>query len=317
MEKYEGANIHKIYKDITETIGNTPLVRLNHITKGINAEVIVKIESFNPLGSVKDRVGYAMIEEAEKKGLLKKNSVIVEATSGNTGIALAFVSAVHGYKIKLVMPENMTVERRKLLKALGAEFVLTSGSLGMNGAVLKAEEIVAENPDHYFMPKQFQNVANPQIHYTTTANEIWKDTEGKVDVLVAGVGTGGTLTGISKFIKERKPTFKAIAVEPAESPMLSAGKTGSHSIEGIGAGFIPDVLDTNLVDEIITVKTEDATAIARKLARYEGILAGISSGAATYAALEVAARSEMNKKMIVVILPDTGERYLTTSLFDF
>lgn len=309
--------MQKIYKDITATIGNTPMVYLNNINKGLNAKIVVKIESFNPMGSIKDRIGYAMLEEAEKQGLLNKDTVIIEATSGNTGIALAFVAAAREYKIKLVMPETMSLERRKLLKALGAELILTTGSLGMKGAVDKAEEIVAQNPKHYFMPKQFQNPVNSAIHYKTTAEEIWEATEGEVDILISTIGTGGTFTGISKFIKEKKSTFKAIAVEPAESPLISGGNAGSHGIQGIGAGFIPEVLDQSLIDEVITVNTEDAIITARKLAKYEGIFSGISSGAAVHVALEVALRSDMDKKMIVVILPDTGERYLTTDLFNF
>jgi cysteine synthase A len=286
------------------------------MTKGLHADVVVKVESFNPMGSVKDRIGLAMIEEAEREGKIKEGTTIVEPTSGNTGIALAGICAARGYKLILVMPETMTIERRKLLKALGAELVLTPGAEGMRGAVSKAEHMAAEDPALYFIPQQFQNPANPEVHRRTTAEEIWKDTEGKADVIVAGVGTGGTITGIASVLKKRKPTFKAIAVEPAESPVLSGGSPGPHRIQGIGAGFIPDVLQLDMVDEIIRVTGDNAAATARRLAKEEGILAGISSGAATYAALQVASREEMSGKMIVVILPDTGERYLSTDLFD-
>jgi len=268
------------------------------------------------LGSVKDRIGLAMIEEAEREGMIKAGTTIVEPTSGNTGIALAGVCAARGYKLILVMPETMTIERRKLLKALGADLVLTPGTEGMRGAISKAEQMAAEDPTLYFIPQQFRNPANPEIHRRTTAEEIWKDTDGKVDVIVAGVGTGGTITGIASVLKKRKPTFKAIAVEPAESPVLSGGSPGPHRIQGIGAGFIPEVLRLDLVDEIIKVTGDNAAATARRLAKEEGILAGISSGAATYAALQIASRAEMSGKMIVVILPDTGERYLSTDLFD-
>jgi cysteine synthase len=306
----------RIYSDITWTIGNTPLVRLNHITKGLHADVIVKVESFNPMGSVKDRIGLSMVEKAEREGKIKKGTTIIEATSGNTGIALAGVCAARGYKLILVMPETMTIERRKLLKALGAELVLTPGREAMRGAVSKAEQMAAEDPTLYFIPQQFQNPANPEVHSRTTAEEIWKDTDGRVDVIVAGVGTGGTITGIAGVLKQRKPAFKAIAVEPAESPVLSGGSPGPHRIQGIGAGFIPDVLRLDLVDEIIQVTGDNAIATARRLAKEEGILAGISSGAATYAALQLASREEMSGKMIVVIFPDTGERYLSTDLFE-
>ncbi len=306
----------RIYSDITWTIGNTPLVRLNHMTEDLYADVIVKLESFNPLGSVKDRIGLAMIEGAEREGKIKNGTIIIEPTSGNTGIALASVCAARGYKLMLVMPETMTIERRKLLKALGAELVLTPGSEGMKGAVRRAEQMAAEDPMLYFIPQQFRNPENPEIHSRTTAEEIWKDTDGKVDAIVAGVGTGGTITGVASIIKKRKPTFKVVAVEPAESPVLSGGKPGPHRIQGIGAGFIPDVLRLDLVDEIIKVDGDDAAVTAKRLAREEGILAGISSGAATYAALQVASRGKMIGKMIVVILPDTGERYLSTDLFD-
>lgn len=306
----------RIYSNITWTIGNTPLVRLNRMTKGLHADVLVKVESFNPMGSVKDRIGLAMIEAAEREGKIKEGTTIVEPTSGNTGIALAGVCAARGYKLILVMPETMTIERRKLLKALGAELVLTPGTEGMRGAVNKAEQMAADDPTLYFIPQQFRNPANPEVHRRTTAEEVWKDTDGKADVIVAGVGTGGTITGVAGVLKERKPTFKAIAVEPAESPVLSGGSPGPHRIQGIGAGFIPDVLQLDLVDEIIKVTGDNAAATARRLAKEEGILAGISSGAATYAALQVASREEMKGKMIVVILPDTGERYLSTDLFD-
>lgn len=306
----------RIYSNITWTIGNTPLVRLNRMTKGLHADVIAKVESFNPMGSVKDRIGLAMIEEAEREGKIKEGTTIVEPTSGNTGIALAGICAARGYKLILVMPETMTIERRKLLKALGAELVLTPGTEGMRGAVNKAEQMAAEDPTLYYIPQQFRNPANPEVHRRTTAEEIWKDSDGKADVIVAGVGTGGTITGVSSVLKKRKHTFKAIAVEPAESPVLSGGSPGPHRIQGIGAGFVPDVLRLELVDEIIKVTGDNAAATARRLAREEGILAGISSGAAMYAALQVASREEMSGKMIIVILPDTGERYLSTDLFD-
>jgi len=306
----------RIYSDITWTIGNTPLVRLNRITKGLHADVLVKVESFNPMGSVKDRIGLAMIEEAERAGRIKPGTTIVEPTSGNTGIALAGICAARGYKLILIMPETMTTERRKLLKALGAELILTPGSEGMKGAVNKAEQMASEDPSLYYLPQQFQNPANPAVHIRTTAEEIWKDTDGKVDAIVAGVGTGGTITGIASVLKKRNPAFRAFAVEPAESPVLSGGKPGPHRIQGIGAGFVPDVLKLDLIDEIIKVTGDDAIATARRLAKEEGILAGISSGAAAFAALQVASREEMRGKTIVVILPDTGERYLSTDLFD-
>jgi len=297
-----------------ELIGNTPLVRLNRITEGAKAEVIAKLESFNPISSVKDRIGAAMILDAEEKGLISKDTVIVEPTSGNTGIALAFVCAARGYKLLLTMPETMSLERRQLLSVFGAELILTPGAEGMPGAIKKAEQLMTENAD-YFMPQQFNNPANPEVHRLTTAEEIWRDTEGKVDILVSGVGTGGTITGVAEVIKAKKPEFKTVAVEPTDSPVLSGGKPGAHKIQGIGAGFIPDVVRTELIDEIITVTNEDAGIMARKLAKEEGILAGISSGAAAWAALGLARKPENEGKMIVVILPDTGERYLSTWLF--
>ena len=305
----------RIYNDITETIGNTPLVRLNRLTRGLGATVVVKMESRNPLGSVKDRIALSMIDAAEAAGQLKPDTIIVEPTSGNTGIGLAFVCAARGYRLILTMPETMSVERRKLLAALGAELVLTPGPEGMAGAVRKAEELVAQGPQ-YFMPQQFKNPANPEIHRRTTAEEIWRDTDGQVDILVAGVGTGGTITGVSQGIKGRKPSFKAVAVEPKKSPLLSGGKPGPHRIQGIGANFIPDVLDRSLLDEIIQVDDEDAAATARRLAKEEGVFVGISSGAATWAALQLAARPENTGKLIVVIMPSNGERYLSTGLFD-
>ena len=306
--------IRGIARDSTELIGNTPLVRLNRITEGIKAEVVAKLESFNPISSVKDRIGVAMIVDAEERGLIKKDTVIVEPTSGNTGISLAFVCATRGYRLILTMPDTMSVERRQLLSIFGAELVLTPGAEGMPGAIRKAEQLVAENSG-YFMPQQFKNPANPEVHRLTTAEEIWRDTDGRVDILVSGVGTGGTITGVAEVIKPRRPQFKAIAVEPVDSPVLSGGKPGGHKIQGIGAGFVPDVLRTDLIDEIIKVSNDDAGATARRLAKEEGILAGISSGAAAWAALEVAKRPENKGKLIVVVLPDTGERYLSTWLF--
>ena len=303
-----------IARDSAELIGNTPLVRLNRVTEGTMAEVVAKLESFNPLGSVKDRIGMAMIADIEERGLIKKDTVIVEPTSGNTGIALAFVCAARGYRLILTMPDTMSLERRQLLSILGAEQLLTPGADGMPGAIKKAEQLVADNPD-YLILQQFKNPANPEIHRLTTADEIWRDTNGRVDILVSGVGTGGTITGIAEAIKSKKPQFKAIAVEPTGSPVLSGGKAGAHKIQGIGAGFVPDILRTNLIDEIVKVTNEDAGTMARRLAKEEGILAGISSGAAVWAALQVAERPENEGKLIVVILPDTGERYLSTRLF--
>lgn len=305
----------KIFSDITKTVGNTPLVKLNRIAHGLDAVVLAKIESFNPLSSVKDRIGVALIEDAEKRGVLKKGTTIIEPTSGNTGIALAFVAAAKGYRLILTMPDTMSLERRQLLKILGAEVVLTEGAKGMNGAIQKSEELAKSIPDS-FIPQQFNNPANPEIHRQTTAQEIWNDTEGKVDILVSGVGTGGTITGVAEVIKKRKPGFKAIAVEPKDSPVLSGGKPGTHKIQGIGAGFVPQVLNTKIIDEVIQVSNEDAGIVARRLAKEEGILAGISSGAALWAALEVAKRQENKGKIIVVVLPDTGERYLSTWLFE-
>jgi cysteine synthase A len=304
----------KIAKDISELIGNTPLVRLNRITRGAKAEVVAKLESFNPCSSVKDRIAVSMIRAAEEQGLIKKDTVIIEPTSGNTGIALAFVCASYGYRLILTMPESMSIERRHILSLFGAELVLTPGAEGMSGAIRKAEQLLAENRN-YFMPQQFKNPANPKIHRETTAEEIWRDTDGKIDILVAGVGTGGTITGVAEVIKKRKPELKVVAVEPADSPVLSGGKPGPHKIQGIGAGFIPDVMRLNLVDEIIKVTNDDAGATARGLAREEGILAGISSGAAVWAALKIAKRLENEGKLIVVVLPDTGERYISTWLF--
>jgi len=306
--------LSKIANDITELIGNTPLVRLNRITEGAKADVVAKLEFFNPCSSVKDRIGVSMIKAAEDAGYLKKGVVIIEPTSGNTGVGLAFVCAVKGYKLIITMPDTMSIERRQLLAAFGAEVFLTPGTDGMGGAIKKAEELVASTPNS-FMPQQFKNPANPRIHQQTTAQEIWKDTGGKVDIIIAGVGTGGTITGIAETIKQLKKGSQAIAVEPSSSPVLSGGNAGRHKIEGIGAGFIPEVLNLDLVDEIITVNDEDAATMSRRLAQEEGILVGISSGAATWAALEVAKRQENYGKLIVVILPDTGERYLSQKLF--
>jgi cysteine synthase A len=305
----------KIAENVTELVGNTPLVRLNRVTEGLKAEVVAKLEFFNPAHSVKDRIGVAMIDAAEKEGLINLDTVLVEPTSGNTGIALAMVAAARGYRLILTMPETMSKERRMLLRAYGAELVLTPGPEGMAGAIRKAEEIAASDRKRHFIPQQFQNPANPAIHRKTTAEEIWRDTDGKVDYLVAGVGTGGTITGVGEVIKARKPSFKAIAVEPDASPVLSGGVKGPHAIQGIGAGFVPAVLNTQIYDEIIRVKNEDAFQTARRMAREEGLLVGISSGAATWAALQVAGRAENAGKLIVVIIPSFGERYLSTPLF--
>ncbi len=307
--------MEKIYDDITGTVGNTPLVRLGRISGGVDAEIVGKIESFNPLGSVKERIGLSMVEDAERKGRLKKGGVIIEPTSGNTGIGLALVAAVKNYRLIITMPETMSVERRKLISFLGAEIVLTEGSRGMRGAIEKAGEIAARTPGSVVL-QQFDNPANPEAHRRTTAEEIWRDTGGRVDVLVAGVGTGGTITGVSEVIKNRKPSFRAIAVEPEKSPVLSGGEPGPHRIQGIGAGFVPGVLNRSVIDEVIRVREEDACNTSRLLARKEGILAGISSGAAVWAAIEAGKRKENRGKMIVAILPDTGERYLSTWLFE-
>ena len=304
----------RIFEDITKTVGNTPLVKINKLAQGLGAQIYAKLEYFNPLSSVKDRIGIAMIEDAEKKGILSKGTTIIEPTSGNTGIALAFAAAAKGYKLILTMPETMSMERRQLLRILGAEIVLTEGSKGMAGAVAKAEELTKQTPGS-FMPQQFNNPANPEIHRKTTAQEIWNDTDGNVDVFIAGIGTGGTITGVGDVLKKKKPGVKIIAVEPEDSPVLSGGKPGPHKIQGIGAGFVPNVLDKSLIDEIIKVSNDNAGKVARELARSEGIFAGISSGAAMWAALEIAKRPEYAGKKIVVLLPDTGERYLSTWLF--
>ena len=304
----------RIANDITALVGNTPLVRINRLTAGSGAQVVAKLEYFNPSHSVKDRIGVAMIDAAEKAGLIKPDTVIIEPTSGNTGIALAFVCAARGYKLVLTMPETMSKERRALLRGYGAELILTPGPEGMGGAIKKAEELVAANP-HYFMPQQFNNPANPEVHRNTTAEELWRDTDGAIDIVVAGIGTGGTITGIAEVLKARKPGFKAIAVEPDASPVLSGGSKGPHPIQGIGAGFIPGVLNTGIYDEVIRVKNEDAFATAQRAAKEEGLLVGISSGAALWAALEVAKRPENTGKLIAVIIPSFGERYLSTPLF--
>ncbi len=309
-----------VFEEITHTIGNTPLVKLRRVTEGCVATVVAKLENQNPLWSVKDRIGRAMIDAAERQGLVKDDTVFIEPTSGNTGIALAFVCAARGYKMKVTMPESMSLERRRLLKALGAEIILTPAAEGMKGAIARAEQLVAENPN-YVMLQQFKNPANPEIHRRTTAEEIWRDTDGQVDILVSGVGTGGTITGVSEVIKSRKPSFQAIAVEPANSPVITqrkAGqelKPGKHTIQGLGAGFIPDVLNVDIIDDVVTVKDEDAAEMARRLATEEGLFCGISSGAAAWAAVQVAQRPGNEGKLIVVVLPDLGERYLSTTLY--
>jgi cysteine synthase A len=305
----------RIAEDVTRLVGKTPLVKLGRIGRGLHADIIAKMESFNPCSSVKDRIGLSMIEAGERDGKIGKDTVIVEPTSGNTGIALAFVCAAKGYRLVLTMPDTMSIERRQLLRIFGAELILTPGAEGMPGAIRRAEELAASDST-YFMPQQFKNPANPDVHRRTTAEEIWNDTDGGVDILVAGVGTGGTITGVSEVIKKRKPSLVSIAVEPVDSPVLSGGKPGPHKIQGIGAGFVPQVLRTDLIDEVIPVRHEDAGVMARRLAREEGILAGISAGAAVWAATQAAGRAEAAGKMIVVVLPDTGERYLSTWLFE-
>ncbi|MHB0876304.1 MAG: cysteine synthase A [Anaerolineae bacterium] len=306
----------KIYADMTETVGHTPLVRLNRVTEGLSATVLAKMESFNPLSSVKDRIGVAMIEAAEREGRIRRDTIIIEPTSGNTGVGLAFTCAAKGYHLVLAMPDSFSIERRKLLLALGAELILTPGAEGMPGAVRRVDELAASDP-RYLVLQQFRNPANPEAHRRTTAEEIWQDTDGEVDILVAGVGTGGTITGVAEVLKQRRPGFLAIAIEPAGSPVLSGGQRGPHGLQGLGAGFIPDVLRLDLLDEVVRVTDSDAIHTARRLAREEGMLVGISSGAAVWAAMQVAARPENAGKTLVVILPDTGERYLSTALFDF
>ena len=305
----------KIFNTLTDLIGGTPLLQLHRLAGGIDARVVAKLEAFNPGGSVKDRIGFAMVKDAEERGLLNSDSVIIEPTSGNTGIALAFVAAARGYRLILTMPDTMSVERRNLLKAYGAELVLTPGAKGMNGAIEAAVELAARTPNS-FVPQQFKNPANPEIHRATTAEEIWNDTDGAVDIVIAGVGTGGTITGIGEVLKKRKPGLKIIAVEPFDSPVLSGGKAGPHKIQGIGAGFVPDVLNTGVIDEIVKVQNAEAFETGRRLAKEEGLLVGISGGAAAFAALQVAARPENKGKLIVFVLPDTGERYLSTQLFE-
>lgn len=307
----------KIAKNLTELIGNTPLLELSNYNKlnNLQATIIAKLEYFNPGGSIKDRIGFSMIKDAEEKGLITKETVIIEPTSGNTGVALAFISAAKGYRLILTMPDTMSIERRNLLKALGAELVLTPGAEGMNGAIKKADELASTIKNSY-VPQQFKNLANPEIHRKTTVEEIWKDTDGKVDIFVAGVGTGGTITGVGEILKQRNPNVKIVAVEPTDSPVLSGGKPGPHKIQGIGAGFIPEILNTKVIDEIIQVKNEEAFEVGRSLARTEGLIVGISAGAAVFAATQLAKRPENKEKNIVVILPDTGERYLTTLLYN-
>ena len=304
----------KIAENVTQLVGNTPLVKINKLARGLDAKIVAKLEYFNPCGSVKDRIGVSMIEAAEKSGIINENSIIVEPTSGNTGIALAFVCAIKGYKLILTMPETMSGERKAMLRAFGAELVLTPGTQGMKGAIDKAEDIIKNNPEA-IMLQQFKNAANPEIHRKTTAEEIWRDTDGAADAIVAGVGTGGTITGVSEVLKARKPTFQAIAVEPEASPVLSGGQPGAHKIQGIGAGFVPDVLNTKVIDRIVKVSNEAAFRTARRMVHEEGIFCGISSGAAMWAALEVAREPEYKNKMIVVIVPSLGDRYLSTELF--
>ncbi len=305
----------RVFQDITQTVGNTPLVRLNRIAAGLKAQVVAKLESFNPCASVKDRIGVSMIEAAERAGKIKPDTILLEPTSGNTGIGLAFAAAARGYRLVLTMPETMSVERRKLLKAFGADLVLTPGTEGMKGAIAKAESMAAED-ERYLILQQFENPANPDIHRRTTAEEIWRDTDGRIDIFVGGVGTGGTITGVAEVLKPRRPSLKVIAVEPRDSPVLSGGKPGLHKIQGIGAGFLPKVLRRELLDEVMTVSNDEAGAMARRLCKEEGILSGISCGAAVWAAMEVAKRPENEGKLIVVVLPDTGERYLSTWLFE-